>query len=768
MVHCGEFKEFRKSIEAVSTVSDITLKYDNDLDVSRINFPADTACDSNNDCSGGYCVNLSVGDYNVPALLDTGATVSVIDVGLLSRIPYLKHNMNRSSISEVSGLGGSKVEILGEITCDFRLGDNLKFLPHTLHVVHASLSIPIILGMDFMRRNKLIIDIANNKVFKQNCDYSLTELLTSVRVSGHSKNIYNINTEYLNPFERKLIPLTLKSNITKEGCISPIGSFNSWLTASSLNIVRRGITWGEVVNLTSEPVTLRKGTKIGLWNSTYYTVNVAEVCNDSNEICRLLKLDDLPVHVGQKRALKNLVTEYRDVFSLENENLGYCDTIKHTIDVGDIPPIRQRFRRLNPPIRDEVNKELLKMERQNIIEKSVSPWCSPLVPVRKRDGKIRICVDYRKLNSVTKMNSYPLPNIEDNLSQFTGARFFSTLDLRSGYHQVALDEESKEKTAFATEGGLYQYRVMPQGACGSPATFQNLMNVVLSGIPSRRALAYLDDILVVGVDFDDHLASLGEVLERLRIHGLKLSVDKCNLLKCEVPYLGHVLSREGIKPSRHNVEALISLPPPRTVRQVKRLCGMVSYYGKFVRNISSIMSPIYSLISSKKKIDWSDECEESFTKVKGILSTYPILSFPRYGPNDEFILTTDASEDGVGAVLSQIQDGEEKCLGYGSSSFSKAQSKYTATEKELAAVRYGVKHFKPYLYGRKFVIRVDHQALVYLEQMKCVDNRLLRTYEDIQIGEYRIEYLKGSQNVVADMLSRTPLNTEIIDDEQEL
>ena len=188
--------------------------------------------------------------------------------------------------------------------------------------------------------------------------------------------------------------------------------------------------------------------------------------------------------------------------------------------------MKQRFRRLHPPLKNQVEEELQRMEKQGLIEPSISPWCSPLVPVKKKDGRIRICIDYRKLNALTKMSSYPLPNIEDNLKQFAGSKYFSTLDLVSGYHQVALEESSKEKTAFATEGALYQFRVMPQGACGSPATFQNLMNRVLSGVPSSQALAYLDDILICGVSFMDHLQNIELVLDRLRQHGLKLSVKK--------------------------------------------------------------------------------------------------------------------------------------------------------------------------------------------------------------------------------------------------
>ena len=386
--------------------------------------------------------------------------------------------------------------------------------------------------------------------------------------------------------------------------------------------------------------------------------------------------------------------------------------------------------------------------------------------MKKKSGKIRICIDYRKLNAATKLNSYPLPNIEDTLMQFSNTKFFSTLDLLSGYHQIALEPSSMEKTAFATDRGLYEYRVMPQGACNSPATFQNLMNIMLQGMTSRQASAYLDDILVTGQTFEEHLDNLEEVLKRLRAHGLKLSTAKCNLIKDSVPYLGHTLTREGIKTSLANVEAILQLPIPTTVRGLKKLNGMISYYSKFIPNIAVLMQPLYK-ITSEKKLYWTSECSEALEEVKRLLTRDPVLAYPRYGGEDKFIVTTDASDLGFGAVLSQTQDGIERVIGYGSVTLNKAQKNYSTTEKELAALRFGVRHFKPYIYGRKYVVRTDHKALIYLNQMKNIDHRLMRTFEDLQVGDYEVEFIRGRENVCADLLSRDPLKIISEEDLQE-
>lgn len=718
------------------------------------------------DFSRGCYLDINVDGVPSVALVDTGATVSVISSQFVNKFTKLQCKLTHGKLNSVAGLGGKRVHVQGELFCELTLGDEINFGPHTLHVLHSELSVPMILGMDFVRGAGIIIDVPNHKLCKQNKDKTITNLPLSIEMQGDSSNLYVLHAENLKPFERRLIPVTLQEKITEEGCIVPFSETGGqlWRVAGSVNVMKSGVTWCEVINTSNRNESLIKGMKVGLWQPTCLVVNTIKTCQDTSELLESLQIEDLPLEPAQKEAIKGVIRKFKDVFSMDEKDLGYCTTVKHLIDVGNNSPVRQRFRRLHPPIKDKVEEELKKMESQGVIEKSISPWCSPLVPVRKKDGRIRICIDYRKLNSITKFNSFPLPNIQDNISQFTGAKFFSTLDLMSGYHQVALEDSSKEKTAFATEGGLYQFKVMPQGACNSPATFQNLMNIVLSGISSRRALAYLDDILVVGTGFEDHLNNLVEVLERLRLHGLKLGIKKCNLFKHEVLYLGHVLTREGIKPAEHNVQAIKDLPVPKTIRQVKRLNGMVNYYSRFVPYIATIMEPLYK-ITAMKKLMWTSECQTAFEKVKEILCTYPVLGYPRYGSEDNFLLTTDGSGVGIGALLSQIQDGVERPLGYASVSFNKAQHKYTATERELAAVRFGIKHFRPFLFGRKFTIRVDHQALVYLEQMKCVDTRLMRTYEDLQIGEYNIEYIKGSDNIVADFLSRAPLNMELETDD---
>ena len=278
------------------------------------------------------------------------------------------------------------------------------------------------------------------------------------------------------------------------------------------------------------------------------------------------------------------------------------------------------------------------------------------------------------------------------------------------------------------------------------------MSIVLSGISSDCALAYLDDIIVTGKSFEEHLDNMELVFDRLRQHGLKLDIDKCKLFATEVEFLGHIVSRNGIRPQLSNVQAILNFPKPESNRAVKRFCGMVNFYKKFIADSDSILRPLYNSTSSK--FNWIAECDSAFDRAKMALTNAPVLAYPDFFYNSEFILTVDASDDGVGGVLSQMQEGVERVIGYYGEGFIKHQKSYPTPEKELAAIRMAVNHFKMYVYGRKYLIRTDHQPLIYLSNMKRVDARLMRTLQDLAIGQYEIDYVPGKLNTVADCLSR--------------
>ena len=309
----------------------------------------------------------------------------------------------------------------------------------------------------------------------------------------------------------------------------------------------------------------------------------------------------------QKSHLFQLLSQYVDVFTINGKDLGRTTVIRHTIKTGTATPIRQPLRRLPVHTQQEVNRLVNDMLSKDIIERSTSPWASAVVLVKKKDGSFRFCVNYRKVNRVTKKNAYPLPCITDTLDTLAGSKWFTTLDLLSGYWQVALDEQDKEKTAFATRDGLYQFKVMPFGLCNGPATFQRIMDLVLSGLQWSVCLVYLDDVIVLGCNFLDHIKNLKDVLECLRAAGLKVKPSKCDFLKKKsVKYLGHVVFESGIATDPDKTEQVSSWPVPSNCKQLQTFLGLASYYRRFVKDLAR---PLHRLTEVNTPFNWDKTCQ---------------------------------------------------------------------------------------------------------------------------------------------------------------
>ena len=392
-----------------------------------------------------------------------------------------------------------------------------------------------------------------------------------------------------------------------------------------------------------------------------------------SELKKLVQDSSINLNDEEIGQLIETVCIHRNQFACQGDKLGKTDLITHKIDTGDARPFKHNPRRLNIDDQDWADEEVGRMLDQDLIEPSNSPWSSPIVVVKKKDGGKRLCIDFRKLNNLTLKDSYPLPKIDEALDVLSGATYFCSLDLASGYWQVPMDYASMDKTTFTCRKGLFRLKVMPFGLCNAPATFGRLMELFLAGLNWERCLIYIDDILIFGRDFLHCLENLSLVLKRLQHADLKIKPKKCDLFKKSVKYLGHIVSAEGVTPDPEKAKKVSTWPTPTTVKEVRQFVGLCSYYRKWIKDFASICTPLYRLTDKNAKFIWTPKEQEAFDIMKDKLTSAPVLAYPtREG---KFILDTDASNDGIGAVLTQLQGKEERCLGYVSKILSKPCTK---------------------------------------------------------------------------------------------
>lgn len=472
-----------------------------------------------------------------------------------------------------------------------------------------------------------------------------------------------------------------------------------------------------------------------------------------------LRLD----HANQeeREAIERLCFEYRDIFYCDQLPLTFSNQVKHQIRTKNEDPIFIRPYRLPPLQNAEIQKQVDKLLNDNVIQESFSPWSAPVHLVPKKmdasgEQKFRMVIDYRRLNDITTDDKYPLPNINDLFDKLGKSTYFSTLDLASGYHQIEVDEQDRPKTAFTTPLGHFEFTRMPFGLKTAPATFQRAMDNVLRGLQGIHCLVYLDDIIVFSGSIQEHIEKLRKIFDRLRQTNLKVTLDKCEFLKKDVLYLGHKITKHGLEPNEDKIKAVLDFPLPKTPTEIKSFLGLVGYYRKFIKDFSKITQPLTSCLKKKNKVEITEPYIQAYQKCKELLVNAPILQFPDF--SKPFVLTTDASNYALGAVLSQGSTGNEKPIAYASRTLNDAETRYSTIEKELLGIVWAVKHFRPYLYGRKFNIFTDHRPLAWLNSLKEPNSKLTRWKLRLAEFDFDIIYKKGKQNSNADALSRIKLN----------
>ena len=457
----------------------------------------------------------------------------------------------------------------------------------------------------------------------------------------------------------------------------------------------------------------------------------------------------------QRSELQSLLTEFEDVLKSKP---GRTTLGEHRIRTTDDKPVKLPPYRLPHAYQEQVRQELDEMLATGLIEKSNSGWASPIVLVKKKDGSLRMCVDYRRLNSVSQMDAYPMPRINDLIDGLGQAKFINTLDLTKGYWQMPVAEEDRHKTAFVTPKGLFQFRVMPFGLSGAPASFQRMIDRLIDGLQDFAA-AYLDDLVVFSSTWEDHMQQLREVLQRLRKAGLTAKPSKCQFGMQTCTYLGHIVGNGVVQPEVTKLAAVENFAVPESKKQVRAFLGLTGYYRKFIPNYAEVAAPLTDLTkkNAPNAVVWTEQCDRAFQKLKKLLCSVPVLNSPDF--TKQFILQTDASDVAVGAVLSQRDaEGNDHPVAYFSRKLLPREVRYSTIEKECLAIKLAVQSFRVYLLGREFTVQTDHRSLEWMDRLKENNSRLTRWSLSLQPFSFTVEYRAGQKNGNADALSRAATN----------
>ncbi|XP_033993597.1 uncharacterized protein K02A2.6-like [Trematomus bernacchii] len=476
-----------------------------------------------------------------------------------------------------------------------------------------------------------------------------------------------------------------------------------------------------------------------------------------SQVLKHLKTED--------KSLQQVLSKHENVFK---EELGTLKGMKATIHVkADAVPRFFRPRSVPYAMRTKVDEEIDRLLKEGVISPvKHAEWAAPVVPILKPVGTVRLCGDYKlTVNTVSSLEQYPIPRMEDLFAALTGGKQFTKLDMSHAYQQILMDDESKKYLTVNTHRGLFTYNRLPFGVASAPAIFQRTMEGLLRGIPF--VAVYLDDILVSGVDEEDHLQNLETVLAKLEEAGLRLRRSKCTFLEEEVEYLGHRVDAQGLHPVEKKVKAIMEAPNPTNVTELKSYLGLLNYYNTFLPNLATLLAPLHELL--RQDVRWQKKQEEAFKKSKALLNSAEVLV--HYSADRELIMSCDASPYGVGAVLSHVMDdGTERPLGFMSRTLAPAEKNYSQLDKEGLAVIFGIKKFHKYLYGRTFTIYTDHKPLISLfNEKKPIPQmgypRVQRWAVHLSAYEYHIVYKPGKNNANADALSRLPLSEDVRESE---
>ena len=709
-------------------------------------------------------LQVAIGSVKVWALVDSGANISVISSELAARVR--SHSLCLGSeapdFKKIKGVGGEIHEVTEKLTFEFRI--NSLLLQHSFHVINGHHN--VILGIDFLKENSAVVDFGLGQLAIKGLTVQLGH--PAIR-SCLAKTVSTVH-----------IPARYEGDIpvkcTKSYCNTTLlfkttlqSQFGNITVSPTLVNISGSQTMCHVINNSDEKVTLPAQFKLAHGSTVVDSDVVQRPTSEFTDVAPVdvrstKQLSDIAFQIDNPHLTGSEVVELqqflktnRHVFAADKSELGKCSIVAHHIDTRDATPVAKRFYRTSPEKRAEIDRQVEEGLQLGWIETSTSEWRSPVVLVKKADGSWRMCCDYRQLNAVTRPQFFPLPRLEDVWDAIgdNKATVYSVLDLSNGFHQLRMDPDSVHKTAFVTQNGQFQWRVLPYGLTNSPVTFMRTMHDVLRPYLFKSCIVYVDDIIVFSRDMKEHLRHLRQVFQCLNKAGLKLKPSKCRFAAVEVKYLGHILSREGIRPNPEKTAIIDSFPTPTDVKQVRSFLGLANYYKRFVKDFSVIAAPLFKLLRKDVSFVWDEACVQAFNIIRNKLVQEPILKFPDM--SRPFLLTTDASNTGIGYVLSQKDDtGREPAVAYGGRALRGPETRYSTTEQEYLAIKEGIQAYHPYLADKPFTVYTDHKPLKYAAKFRPDMGRLGRWALFLQSYNFATEYKAGKTNLNADTLSRVP------------
>ena len=708
-------------------------------------------------------LEVRIGGNHIWALIDSGASLSVISYETAALLQDCVVARQSPDFTYVTGVGGEVLAVKEKVLFDLHIADrSFKVFFHVIPGTNA-----MILGMDFLTKFNVRVDFA---VSTLTIDHLQVKLCRPAVKSCLARTV----TDYdFPPKTETICPVMCSTSYLNNNVVLRPAKTDSLTIQVSDTLVNisGSQTWVRVINPSEDFVyipaktVIAHGTQIPRTDISIMDIPYTEtetVIDPSPADCDLdFDIDNPNISRSDKQSLLNFLTTNRSVFAKTKAELSQSSLVQHEIVTGDAKPIQQRFYRTSPMKRDEIDRQVEELLQLGLIRPSSSEWTSPVVLVKKADGSWRMCCDYRKLNAVTKPQSYPLPRLEDVWDAIGehDTRFLSVIDMSNGFWQLAMHPNSIEKTSFVTPNGQFEWTCLPYGLSNSPVTFMRTVHQALRGLVFKCCVIYVDDVICYSSNMDEHLTHLQLIFDRLNKAGLKLNPRKCQFAAREVKYLGHILSPQGVKPNPEKTDIVDTFPAPRNVKEVRSFLGLTNYYRRFILDYAKLAAPMYGLLRKDIKFEWTAECQTAFDTLKNKLVNPPIIGYPNM--KGHFYLTTDACKTGIGYVLTQKDNNKKDVvIAYGGRALRDNETRFSVSELEMLAAKEGIIHYGPYLQDKTFTLITDHQPLKAIHKFKASNKRLGDMAIFLQGYQFNVEYKTGKSNTNADALSRRPYDSQ--------